>query len=465
MSDEIAGSETSFPRISAPLVAALHERYEIVRETGRGASAIVYLARDLKHERLVALKTLNPDVSPVAGERFLREIQVSAGMQHPHILPTYDSGVADGRLYFVMPFVDGGSLRQRLDAEPQLPIAEALQCAHDIALALSFAHDQGVVHRDIKPENILFYHGHACLADFGVARVMQQLDVRVTAHGMVVGTPAYMSPEQLTDGGFDGRSDVYSLACVLYGMLAGVHAFSGSTPRELLQKRLRTPPEALHKHRPDVPQFVEDLLTRALAASPDARFIDARAFADAIEFAQKDIATPKRISGPRRAIESVPRHPLAWAGSVAVVVALSRSPRRRSRTVVRNRTGNSLEAATEPRTSRTRPAKPRSIDGIWPQRNSNCRATTADPKMADAQLKLAQTLELLRRVDSDRSEWRPRVRHRPRRRCTGGFALGGCDDGVRRRHVSACVRRVQPNAGRGFARRHGVVQLGRLPRA
>ncbi|HEY4131087.1 MAG TPA: serine/threonine-protein kinase, partial [Gemmatimonadaceae bacterium] len=182
-------------RISAPPVTALHERYEIVRETGRGASAIVYLARDLKHDRLVALKMLSPDVSHTAGERFLREIQLAAGMQHPHILPMYDSGVTEGRLYFVMPFVDGGSLRQRLEAGPQLPIAEALRVAHDISLALQFAHDQGVIHRDVKPENIMFYHGHACLADFGVARAMEELDTRVTAHGMIVGTPAYMSPE------------------------------------------------------------------------------------------------------------------------------------------------------------------------------------------------------------------------------------------------------------------------------
>src|SRR5215213_11441719 len=139
--------------VPASLVHAFRDQYDLVRETGRGGSATVFLARDLKHDRFVAIKVLNPDVGHAMGERFLREIQVSAGMQHPHILPTYDSGIADGRLYFVMPFVDGGSLRQRLDAEPQLPIADALQCAHDIALALAFAHDQGVVHRDIKPEN------------------------------------------------------------------------------------------------------------------------------------------------------------------------------------------------------------------------------------------------------------------------------------------------------------------------
>src|SRR5262249_14285036 len=163
------------PDGSPDLVEALHDRYEIIREAGRGASAVVYYARDLRHQRAVALKALNPDVSAVAGERFLREIEVSAGMQHPHILPTYDSGIAAGRLYFVMPFVDGGSLRQRLEKEPRLPLDEALRYAHEVAVAIAFAHDRGIVHRDIKPENILFYHDHACLADFGLARAMEEI--------------------------------------------------------------------------------------------------------------------------------------------------------------------------------------------------------------------------------------------------------------------------------------------------
>lgn len=321
-SDPSSADPTYQPRISGPLVEALHERYAIVRETGRGASATVYLARDLKHDRLVALKTLNPDVSPTAGERFLREIQVAAGMQHPHILPMYDSGIADGRLYFVMPFVDGGSLRQRLEAEPRMPVIDALRAAHDIAIALAFAHDQGVVHRDVKPENILFYHGHACLADFGVARVMEQMDMNVTGHGMIVGTPAYMSPEQLTHGGFDGRSDVYSLACVLYEALAGVPAFAGSTPQELLRRRLKQPPEPLHTHRPDVPPFVHDLLMRALAPSPDARYPDARSFADAIDFALRDL-TGARRSLVKGGLRPMPRHPLAWSGAVVLVLGLS----------------------------------------------------------------------------------------------------------------------------------------------
>ncbi len=397
-----AHSAGDSPSIPAPLAAALRDRYEFVRETGRGASAFVYLARDLKHDRLVAVKALNPDLGATAGERFLREIRVSAGMQHPHILPMYDSGLADGRLFFVMPFVDGGSLRQRLDAEPQLPIDEALQVAYDVAIALAFAHDQGVIHRDIKPENILFYHGHACLADFGVARVMEQLDTRVTAHGMVVGTPAYMSPEQLQDGGFDGRSDVYSLACVLYEMIGGVHAFSGSTPQELLRKRLRQTAEPLHRHRPDAPQFVEDLLVRALAAAPAARFADARDFAAAIQFALRDLATPQRTSAPRRALRTVPRHPVAWAvGAVFVagIGALAASP---LRSVVTNRPANGGVGA--------RSALGALAAGVaalqrWDLAEADSAlsvAATADPSNALAHLHLARTIQLERGANSDR---------------------------------------------------------------
>ncbi len=310
------------PDASPDLVEALRDRYEILREAGRGASAVVYFARDLRHHRSVALKSLNPDVSAVAGERFLREIEVSAGMQHPHILPTYDSGLAAGRLYFVMPFVEGGSLRQRLDKEPRLPVDEALRYAHELAVAIAFAHDRGIVHRDIKPENILFYHDHACLADFGLARAMEEIDVRVTAHGMVVGTPAYMSPEQLSDGEFDGRSDVYSLACVLYEMLAGRHAFAGKTPRELLQKRLAEAPAPVREHRSDVPALVDTLLSRALARKRDDRFQSAHELASAIEEARLEISTG-RAAARRRVTTRGVRRPFIWAGALALALAVS----------------------------------------------------------------------------------------------------------------------------------------------
>lgn len=305
--------------VPTSLVQAFRDRYDLVRETGRGGSATVYLARDLKHDRFVAIKVLNPDVGQATGERFLREIQVSAGMQHPHILPTYDSGVADGRLYFVMPFVDGGSLRQRLEAATALPTDEALRIAHDIGIALAHAHDLGIVHRDVKPENIMFYHGHACLADFGVARAVEQMDAGITGHGTVVGTPAYMSPEQVTAQGFDGRSDVYSLACVLYEMIAGTRLFDGSTAREVLIQRTRRP--SITRLRPNIPDFVDVLLTRALSTLPDDRFPDARAFVAAIEDAMQRLTeTPERISAPRRAIAAVQRRKWTYVSVVAVVL-------------------------------------------------------------------------------------------------------------------------------------------------
>ena len=301
------------------LVDAFRDRYDLVRETGRGGSATVFLARDLKHDRFVAIKVLNPDVGQATGERFLREIQVSAGMQHPHILPTYDSGMADGRLYFVMPFVDGGSLRQRLEAATALPTEEALRIAHDIGIALAHAHDLGVVHRDVKPENILFYHGHACLADFGVARAIEQMDAGITGHGTVVGTPAYMSPEQVTSQGFDGRSDVYSLACVLYEMIAGTRLFDGATAREVLIQRTRRP--SISKLRPAIPDFVDVMLTKALATLPDDRFADARSFVAAIESALARLdEAPKRISAPRRAIIAMQRRKWTYASVLAVVL-------------------------------------------------------------------------------------------------------------------------------------------------
>jgi hypothetical protein len=382
---------------SPDLVEALRDRYEILREAGRGASAVVYFARDLRHHRSVALKALNPDVSAVAGERFLREIEVSAGMQHPHILPTYDSGIAAGRLYFVMPFVEGGSLRQRLDKEPRLPVDEALRYAHELAVAIAFAHDRGIVHRDIKPENILFYHDHACLADFGLARAMEEIDVRVTAHGMVVGTPAYMSPEQLSDGEFDGRSDVYSLACVLYEMLAGRHAFSGKTPRELLQKRLAEPPASVREHRSDVPTSVDALLSRALARSRDERFQNAHELAAALEDARLEISTGRAATRKRAQFARPIRRPLAWAGATVLVLALTALMTPPLRIAV-----------------------------------ANSRAETNARSAALAQMRVAQSLELEHRVGTEEfglavgrlSRVRSRLRGRDSLYAEGLIALG-----------------------------------------
>ena len=204
--------------LSEKLRTALADRYRIERELGRGGMATVYLAEDLKHHRRVAIKVLDPEVASAIGpERFLREIETVAGLTHPHILPLHDSGVADGLLFYVMPFVDGESLRDRLTREKQLSLEDALRIAREVADALSYAHSRGVVHRDIKPENILLQSGHAVVADFGIARVVTATrGERLTGTGVTVGTPAYMSPEQAAGGDdLDGRSDLYSLACVL----------------------------------------------------------------------------------------------------------------------------------------------------------------------------------------------------------------------------------------------------------
>ena len=213
--------------------------YLIVRELGRGGMATVYLAEDLKHHRQVALKLLKPELAAsIEAARFLREIEIAATLTHPNILPLHDSGNDHGRLYYVMPFVDGGSLRERLMRERQLPVPEAVGLAREVADALAYAQERGVVHRDIKPENILLQHGHPVVVDFGVARAISMLSKEyTTAAGMTVGTPAYMSPEQATgEVTIDNRADQYALACVLYEMLAGHPPFTGGDMRTILAR-------------------------------------------------------------------------------------------------------------------------------------------------------------------------------------------------------------------------------------
>ncbi|MFH1763824.1 MAG: serine/threonine-protein kinase, partial [Gemmatimonadota bacterium] len=212
------------------LAAALSDRYTVMSELGRGGMATVYLAEDLKHGRKVAIKVLQPELAAAIGpERFLREIEISAGLDHPHILPLYESGEAGGFLYYVMPNVEGESLRDRLDREKQLPLDDAVQIAREVADALSYAHSRDVVHRDIKPENILLAGGHARVADFGIARAIRDAGAdRLTMTGVSVGTPLYMSPEQAAGSSdIDGRSDLYSLGCVLFECLAGRTPFTG----------------------------------------------------------------------------------------------------------------------------------------------------------------------------------------------------------------------------------------------
>ncbi|MGE5803704.1 MAG: protein kinase domain-containing protein [Gemmatimonadota bacterium] len=261
--------------LQARLAAALAGRYTIEREIGRGGMSLVFLARDLRNERLVALKVLRPELAQALGsERFLREIKVAATLAHPHILPLFDSDVVDGLLYYTMPYVEGESLRHRLQRERRLPIADAMQIARDVADALAYAHSQNIVHRDIKPENILIEAGHAVVSDFGIARAISAAnEARMTGTGVVVGTLEYMSPEQAGGDELDGRSDIYSLACVLYEMLTG-HTPLGHTPSGRLP--------ALSEERRDIPIDVEFAIQVALARFPNERFATAGDFAAAL---------------------------------------------------------------------------------------------------------------------------------------------------------------------------------------
>jgi serine/threonine protein kinase len=270
--------------VTSPLADALRDRYVLDRELGRGGMATVWLARDLKHDRLVALKVLRPELSAIlGGERFLREIRLTAALQHPHILPLLDSGEAAGVLYYVMPYVEGESLRHRLERDGQLPLEEALQLTQGVAAALEYAHRQGVIHRDIKPENILLYQGEPMVADFGIALAAASAGrERLTETGLSLGTPAYMSPEQASASGkLDSRSDQYSLACVVYEMLAGEPPYTGPTAQAIIAKRFSEPVPHLSTVR-TVPAAVEAAVTRALAKAPADRFGTVAEFAAAL---------------------------------------------------------------------------------------------------------------------------------------------------------------------------------------
>jgi serine/threonine-protein kinase len=247
--------------------------------------ATVYLGQDLKHDRKVAIKVLHPELSAViGGERFLAEIKVTANLQHPHILPLFDSGSADGLLYYVMPYVQGESLRTKLTREKQLDIEEAVRLASQVASALDYAHRQGVVHRDIKPENVLLHDGVALVADFGIALAATKAGAtRMTATGLSLGTPAYMSPEQaMGDRDVDARSDVYSLATTLYEMLVGDPPYSGSTAQAIVAKVLTEKPVPVKVHRETVPTNVAAAIQKALHKLPADRFHSAADFAKAL---------------------------------------------------------------------------------------------------------------------------------------------------------------------------------------
>jgi Tol biopolymer transport system component len=277
------------PAVSDPqhqFATALADRYQLERELGRGGMATVFLAHDRKHDRPVALKVLHPELAATLGpERFLREIKVAARLQHPHILPVYDSGESAGWLWFTMPYVDGESLRDRLRRTQRLPLDEALRITREVAQGLQYAHQQDVVHRDIKPENILLTRdGSTLIADFGVARTLGGAATdRLTMAGMVVGTPTYMSPEQATgDAAIDGRSDVYALGCVLQEMLTGKPPFQGSTPQSVIAQHLTVPPPSVLAFDSTLPASVAQALHKALAKNPLDRFDSAAAFGAAL---------------------------------------------------------------------------------------------------------------------------------------------------------------------------------------
>jgi eukaryotic-like serine/threonine-protein kinase len=282
------------------LAAALAGRYNLDRELGRGGMATVYLADDVKHQRKVALKVLRPELGSVLGaERFAREIRIAAGLTHPHILPLYDSGEAGGLLFYVMPYVRGESLRHRLARERQLPVEEAVTLARQIAAALEHAHAHGLIHRDIKPENILLHEGVAMVTDFGIALAADAGgDPRLTGTGLMLGTPHYMSPEQAAgERTLDARSDVYSLGCLLFELLAGEPPFTGATAQAVIVKRFTTQAQPVRRLRPAVPPGVEAAIQRALARAPADRFASAASFAEALTSAG---AAPAR--GPSIAV-------------------------------------------------------------------------------------------------------------------------------------------------------------------
>jgi tetratricopeptide (TPR) repeat protein len=305
--------------------SALAERYAVVRELGRGGTAIVFLAQDLRAGRPVALKVLRPEVASAVGtERFLREIRVTSQLQHPHLLPLFDSGEADGCLYYSMPYVAGESLRARLWREGQLPIEEAVRIAGEVAEALAYAHSQGVVHRDIKPENILLEtepDARALVADFGIAHALTVAGGQeLTATGVAIGTPAYMSPEQGSHGRIDPRSDVYALACVLYEMLAGSPPFTGPTAQAVLARHAVDPVPSLRTVRPTVSVSLERAIVKGLAKVPADRYSDATAFREALRRLPRTEET-EVVPRPPARVRRVLMRPATIATAGALIVA------------------------------------------------------------------------------------------------------------------------------------------------
>jgi serine/threonine protein kinase/WD40 repeat protein len=304
------------PDLLERLRAALADRYAVESEVGRGGMATVFLAEDLKHHRKVAIKVLHPELGAAVGpDRFLREIETVAGLTHPHVLPLYDSGDADGLLYYVMPYVEGESLALHLEREGHLSLPEALSIAGEVADGLDYAHERGIVHRDIKPGNILLSRGHALIADFGVAKAIgaaREGDAAATATGLSVGTPRYMSPEQAVGSSeIDGRCDVYALGCVLWEMLVGEPPFDSPTPHVILARKTTEEPPEIRLHRRNVSRALETLLVKAMAVSPVDRFQTAGEFARALK-------APETVGRRRRTPQFRMRLP-AILGSIVIM--------------------------------------------------------------------------------------------------------------------------------------------------
>jgi Tol biopolymer transport system component/tRNA A-37 threonylcarbamoyl transferase component Bud32 len=302
------------------LAAALADRYRLERELGQGGMATVYLAQDLRHDRKVALKVLRPELAAVIGaERFLSEIKTTANLQHPHILPLFDSGEADGFLFYVMPYVEGETVRDRISREKQLPVAESVQIATEVASALDYAHRHGVIHRDIKPENILLHDGRALVADFGIALAASSAGTRMTETGMSLGTPHYMSPEQaMGERALDARTDIYALGCVLYEMLVGDPPFTGSTAQAIVAKVVTEKPVSPRRARDTIPEAVEYAVLAALQKLPADRPGSAAEFAAALKDPTRTLQG--QVAGPLRA-ESPPRLVFAALGLAVVGAA------------------------------------------------------------------------------------------------------------------------------------------------
>jgi serine/threonine protein kinase len=316
------------PALLDSLREALADRYAVQREVGRGGMATVFLAEDLKHHRSVAIKVLHAELAAALGaERFLREIEIAARLQHPHIVPLYDSGSAAGLLYYVMPFVEGESLRDRLTREKQLPQDDALRIATEVAGALAYAHSRGVVHRDIKPENIMLSGGTAVVADFGIARAVSAAGdgQHLTQTGTIIGTPAYMSPEQATGSNeVDARSDQYSLACVVYEMLVGEPPFTGPTAQAIIARHsidMVSPPSIV---RNTIPDAVEEAILRALSKVPADRYPTATLFAEALNTPSRATGAVRRATlAGARPYRRPGRRALAVAGAVVLVAAVA----------------------------------------------------------------------------------------------------------------------------------------------